>query len=169
MIERKIIPIERLRSLVSYNPETGEFTWRDRGDRFSGKRAFNAKMASGYLRGRLDGVYHTAHRIAWAYIHGIQPNIIDHINGDKSDNRLINLRSVNTSANASNIELPRRNRSGEIGILEIPGRPNPWRATVHAQGKCRLMKQFPTKGEAVAARNAVWAQYGIPPTHGRKL
>lgn len=112
----------RLRRFVDVNYETGEIFWRPRSEcdftsngyggalgamkrfnsLYAGKPALNHK-SKGYLKGRIDGKELKAHRVVWAHYHGRWPSgVIDHINRDRSDNRLANLRDVTSAQNAMN-------------------------------------------------------------------
>lgn len=112
---------EVLRELLDYDPANGLFTWRVRNIRYFVEtavrsrewscRQWNARCAgkpaltnvrSGYLRGEIFGQAYSAHECAWAIVHGYWPFEIDHINNDRSDNRLCNLREVDRAANAFN-------------------------------------------------------------------
>ena len=93
---------ERLKELLEYDPETGFFT---RLIGRSGPRARSGDVAGcdngqGYIRIYVDGRPYKGHRLAWFYVHGAWPREIDHINGDKSDNKLANLRPATRSRRA---------------------------------------------------------------------
>lgn len=94
---RRDVTVERLRELLDYNEKTGKFyagSGRNFGKEVGG---FHGK---GYLKIALDGVTYLAHRLAWLYVTGDWPfDVIDHINGDKKDNRIANLRAVTASEN----------------------------------------------------------------------
>lgn len=104
---------DELRQLLSYDPDTGFLTWRTRdashlqgqatmdaagrlkkwNTRYAGKRAFSLDKSTGYISGHVLERKWYAHRIAWAIFYGVVPDReVDHINGDRTDNRLCNLR-----------------------------------------------------------------------------
>src|SRR5690606_29052356 len=107
---------KRLKELVSYDPKSGKFFWLDRArEEFSTSQAYGVfisqylgreaggKQGGGYLRFSVDGKHYLAHRLAWLYVHGKWPSDqIDHINGDRSDNRIDNLRDVTHAENRRN-------------------------------------------------------------------
>ena len=101
---------EVLVNLISYDHETGELTWRVNKNynnswntKHSGKPALSCKQKDGYLVGNLMKVRVYSHRVAWALYYGRWPSDeIDHINRDRSDNRIENLREANRSENTSN-------------------------------------------------------------------
>ena len=99
----KIIP-DSIRDVLNYNPETGDLTWkvaRGNGSVKAGTVAGHINRGR-YVHIRTGGRTYLAHRLAWFLYHGEQPDVIDHINRDKADNRITNLRSVTTSQNLLN-------------------------------------------------------------------
>ena len=91
------MPIDEIRAFLHYDAESGLFYRRD-----NGKRALYTLIRSGYLWGRIKDKFFFAHRAAWAISHGEWPPLIDHINRDKRDNRLINLRKATSLENSHN-------------------------------------------------------------------
>lgn len=169
-----------LRSLVEYDPETGGFTWLRRREsgfaspgsarswnrKFAGKPAFTMTNAQGYLVGRIHGQRITAHRSAWLISHGTQTlECLDHINGDRADNRLANLREVSKAENARNAKRRVDNTSGIAGVHFHRG-SGKWRAQLSTGGRLIHLGLFAHKDEAAAARKAALSRYGFSAGHG---
>ena len=98
------LSVERLRELLDYSPETGIFTWKigGHGWRRVGVLA-GSQSIKGYQTIGIDGREYAAHRLAWLYVHGEWPEgALDHINRDKADNRIANLRPATYSQNRAN-------------------------------------------------------------------
>jgi hypothetical protein len=90
------------------------------------------------------------HRAAWLYVHGKWPNgQIDHINGDRSDNRISNLRDVSHSVNQQNVHRPRRDNAS--GFLGVTRQKNLWTSQVTVSGKTLHLGLFKTPEEAASA------------------
>lgn len=143
---------ERVRELLEYSPETGEFRHKaSRGGVLSGSVA-GCLYANGYRKITIDGRGYLAHRVAWLYVHGEWPATgIDHANGDKDDNRLCNLRMASQSQNMQNIlEAPHLSRSGLFGAAWDKAR-NKWQASIRVDGKRRYLGRFETAEDASAA------------------
>lgn len=118
---REPITAERLRELVSYHPETGLFYWRveaTKGKKKLGGLAVHRRDAvlNSYLRVAIGRTKYYAHRLAWLYVYGRWPeHHIDHINGDRGDNRLCNLREATRAQNLANM----RNRHNSCGYRGV--------------------------------------------------
>jgi hypothetical protein len=106
--EKRPLTAEVLRTLVHYDPETGLFKWKTQSwPRNPGP--IEQKTPKGYTRFSVLNKRYMAHRLAWLYVTGAWPRgQIDHINGDRSDNRWANLRDVTPSENARNRHAPYR-------------------------------------------------------------
>lgn len=113
----KLPPLERLRSILSYDPVTGDLTWKvNRRNVTAGSKA-GYKRPSGYIYVRIDGRDYPAHRVAFALGHGvIEFGHLDHINGNRSDNRLTNLREVTSQENNRNCRVRSDNTSSYKGV-----------------------------------------------------
>lgn len=145
---------QRLRELLNYDPETEIFTWLvERGNRAPAGGTAGGFTNNGYrvigLMG--GGSRYLAHRLAWLYIHGIWPSEqVDHINGDRSDNRLCNLREASQSINSQNIRTAFRNNvcSKTLGVYPNGKR---WMARIWVGGKPQYIGTFDTTEAASAA------------------
>lgn len=173
---------EVLRQLLDYDPETGVLRWKERGPEWfsalsrvidqcsvwntkhAGKPAFATVVPSGYLRGALFDHRYLAHRVIWKLMTGCEPDQIDHINGNRADNRWANLRSVDNQTNMKNTSLYATNTSGEVGVGRAKGK---WRAQICVDGRPRHIGYFGSLEDAVAARKAAEREHGFHPNHGR--
>lgn len=108
---------ERLRDLCEYNPLTGVLSWRrSKGAAPAGSPVGGAHRVKGYGEAMIDGKGYPTHRLVWLYVHGHWPkHEIDHINGNRSDNRIENLRDVPPAINRQNIRGPYRSK--RLGLL----------------------------------------------------
>lgn len=131
------ITAEKLRSILSYSPETGEFRWINRASRrvLAGDVAGKLDRA-GYRKIGIEKKHYRAHRLAWLYVHGEWPPAeIDHVNGNRDDNRIENLREATRSQNLQNQRRARSNSStGLLGVCFDPIRGN-WRAVIGIGGR----------------------------------
>jgi predicted nucleic acid-binding Zn ribbon protein len=82
---------------LAYDPTTGYLYW-NKGKK-QGERAFTSKQTVGYFTGKIEGKAYLAHRVIWKMMHGEEPDVVDHINNVKDDNRIENLRSVSQRYN----------------------------------------------------------------------
>lgn len=152
---------ERLKELLHYDPETGVFTW------FVRRLRGNVPNSSGYLTIKVDAKTYQAHRVAWLYAYGKFPaNQIDHINHNRTDNRLVNLRCVTHRENTLNQKRPRSNTSGILGVHFAKDRGK-WRAQIKIARHNIMLGTFKTKEEAIAARQAANIKYGFHDNHGQ--
>lgn len=150
---------ERLKSLLTYDPDTGEFCWRaDCGARAKAGSAAGSRNSEGYVQIQIGGKKHKAHRLAWLLTYGETPPEIDHINRVKHDNRLANLRPATHAENGQNQNRPKNNTSGAIGV-GFHKRSGKWRARITRSGKLRDIGYFDTKEAATAARKAAEAAF----------
>lgn len=158
MKPRPLPTTAELQQLFAYDPETGKFR-----DPVTGVEAFTSQ-SRGYLRTNRGGRFFFAHRVAWKLVHDSDPEHIDHINGDKSDNRIVNLRSVDQQTNNRNMRVSRSNKSGHPGVYFSANR---WRARIKVNRRYIALGAFLDRGAAVSARKAAEQQYGFHPNHGR--
>lgn len=138
--------IEQIRLVIRYEPNSGKFFWLKRTGGLSneGKEAAGTNDCRGYIRIGVLGRIYRAHRLAMFLINGRFPDLeIDHINGNKTDNRLSNLREVSRTKNQQNqISAHKRNSTGLLGVSQH--KPNVWRARVWVGGKNKSLGLFTT-------------------------
>lgn len=110
--------VEELRQLLLYEPETGRFYRRVSAKGHAAGKEVGHQTADGYIRVGVKGLYFKAHRLAWMYVFAKPPvGVIDHINGNRSDNRICNLRDVDQATNAGNLR--KAKRTNKVGLLGV--------------------------------------------------
>lgn len=146
----RMLTQERLRHCLEYNSETGAFIWlHPNSDRV--RLGSPAGTIQRYLQIRLDGRRFLAHRLAWLYMTGgWPPKQIDHINGNKLDNRWNNLRLADPSQNNANCPARARNTSGFKGVTWHK-RNRRWQAQIRVRGKPIYLGQFDKIEDAAQA------------------
>jgi hypothetical protein len=147
------LTVERARQALRYEPETGEFYWRvwTTARVVVGARAGTIRPPNGYRVVTVDGEKIYEHRLAWFYVHGCWPvDQIDHINGERADNRIANLREAVGSQNVGNTRQRVDSSTGIKGVT-FHKRDNRWQAQISVRGKHRHLGQFKTREEAQAA------------------
>lgn len=143
---------ERLRELLHYSPETGVFTWKKR----RGGSAKPGNVAgrlndNGYWRIRVDGPEYFGHRLAWLYVHGVWPDAeIDHIDRNRANNRIDNLRQATRWENCQNTP-PRPTGTSRYRGVSFEARRSLWRAQIARRGRNAFLGYFDTEEEAFAA------------------
>lgn len=147
---------DRLRFLLTYDPDTGEFTWNVRrgGPTGAGSKSY-CKDSKGYLRIGVDKTRYLAHRLAWFYVYGIWPDgVIDHVNRIRTDNRIVNLRVVPPSLNSINrTKSPNfSNPSLGVSFCRTGTYAGKWVAYITRRKKRTYIGYFKTQEEAIAAR-----------------
>lgn len=186
MADRELPSPTLLRQFLDYDPSTGKLVWRERlpghfadgvysavrccksWNRVNaGNQAFTHIMGIGYAQGSVNGRLLLAHRVIWAIETGEWPQgDIDHINGDRSDNRWANLRDVPHAINLRNASGKSSNASGATGVSYRADRGK-WRARVMVDGRERSLGSFDSFEAAVAAREAAMGSDGFTTRHGQ--
>ena len=162
---------EEVLDLIEYNPTTGKFYWKPRdikyfktkrlqekfNNMFAGKEAFTYND-NGYRQGSILNQIMRAHQLAWFIYYGEMPlNHIDHINGNRSDNRISNLRDVPQQVNQKNLRMPKNNTSGVTGVSYLDKKQK-WLVQIGL---------FNTIEEATRARLNAELKYDFHPNHGK--
>lgn len=142
-----MITCDQLKSLLHYEPETGLFTRLTEHGRWHVGDLCGWANGNGYVRLEIAGGRYHAHRLAWLYVHGEWPeNNIDHIDGDRSNNRIANLRVANPSQNIAN---SRKRKASEF--KGVSRRHKRWVAQITLNYKSLYLGTFNTPEEAHAA------------------
>lgn len=157
---RPLPSAETLNLNLIYDPFDGSLCWR-----ISGK-AFGKKHADGYISGDFDGVTYAAHRLIHKMMTGQDPELVDHANGCRSDNRWKNLSDATPLRNARNLGRSPRNTTGHTGVRRSTNSSG-FRAYISVKKKRIDLGSFATLEKAVAARKAAEEKYGFHRNHGR--
>lgn len=165
-----IVNVDFIKSYISYDAESGKFyrlrvvndkenhLWR------IGKEIGNPS-SNGYLDISIGNQKWTAHKLAWLISYGYYPDMIDHINGDKQDNRLSNLRLSDSLQNMRNRGKNKNNSSGYNGVY-LNG--SKYRARIKINGKLINLGTFDSIEDAVNARVRANLEYNFSDKHGER-
>lgn len=151
---------EFLKSKLSYDTQTGVFTaLHSHGKRKSGA-AVGSLTPHGYLVVHFKGKSHMCHRLAFLYVTGEWPlEIVDHKDGDKTNNKWNNLRLTTVSINSRNRRTNKNNKSGTMGV-SWHSRDELWQANITVDGKQVNLGLFQHKEDAIFARMTAEKDYG---------
>ena len=179
-VDKESIFIE-VSKCIEYDPETGSMTWIKREPKTRGDKIWNTRFAGKECGGDSRGYRRIffcsetgekasirAHRLAWFMYYGVMPTMqIDHINQNKADNRISNLREVTNSENQRNIKLPSTNKSGVIGVYwHSIGKK--WCAQVKVNDVQHYLGMYSDIKEAEKVVKEFRSQHGFTENHGRK-
>lgn len=157
----KKVPPELL-ALLTYEPETGMLRWAiTRWKKAAGSVAFSrSPYPKGYQKVRWRGKDYRAHRVIWVMMTGEEPaELIDHIDGDKANNKWANLRAATHSQNCANRKAPKRRRN-DAGLPKgvLPAANGAFDASICANHQRIKLGRFPTAEEAASAYAAKAAE-----------
>lgn len=156
-VDRATAPVvshSELLNHVRYDPDTGKFTFAvDVGKRYKAGQEMGCVQTNGYVRIAVNKRQYFAHRLAWFYVHGEWPSVdVDHINRNRADNRLCNLRLATRSQNMRN--------STNLGV-HFSNTRNRWVATIGVNSKQIYLGSFDTLFDAVCARRSAELKYAF--------
>ena len=181
---QKEITKELLWTLLDYDSATGDLTWKERSlelfnhlpenlakatcatfnTSYAGTPALNSLAACGYKVGAIFSVKYYAHRVIWFMFNGEWPKVIDHENGNPSDNRWVNLRNVSLQENSKNISKPKTNTTGHVNIRSKKGRST-FEVQIKINNRSKQVGTFKTIDEAIKARDMAWIEAGFHKNH----
>ena len=147
-----LITQDQLKSLLTYDPATGEFRWAAKRSRCTIGAVAGTQTYHGYTTIKLNAVTYRAHRLAWLYQYGVWPDgELDHINRVRSDNRIANLRETTRFLNCQNRVKSDTAHSKHIGVSRAAGKKG-WRAYIDVNGTRKYLGQYVEETDALAAR-----------------
>lgn len=176
---------QAIRDRLDYAPETGTLTWREpKREWFATLNAFTSWRTrwggkesgkirrDGYRAVRLtvdgNGMSFLAHRVAWFITYGEWPRgQIDHMNGDRADNRLCNLRAVSQHENLLNMKCPADSKTGVPGVTWSKHAKR-WLVRVNIDKRTKNLGYYLNFEEAVAARRSAEQKHGYYKNHGKR-
>jgi hypothetical protein len=169
---------------IKYDSVSGKLYWKNRApedfksgyykaeslckswnNRWANKEAFTAVTPQGYYTGALFSKQYLAHRVIWKIVYGYWPDQVDHINGNRKDNSLINLRETNSSGNSRNSRLRSDNKTGYHGIY--PSRSGKWWCRIKVGSEVKHLGTFDSLEIAIKARLEAEVKYGYHENHGK--
>jgi hypothetical protein len=137
--------------LLKYQADTGTFFWRVDTKNTSAGDIAGSRQSRGYWHVKINRRLYMAHRLAWLYVTGDWPLAhIDHINGDRSDNRFANLRIGTNAENVRNSKMRSNNKCGYKGV-HYKKAIKKFVAQISADGRVYHLGVFKTAAEAHAA------------------
>lgn len=174
----KHIPIDRINELVRPDFEAGKLYWRKRPEPDAYMASWNRRYAGrevgpcgakvyGGTKVRIEKHVYYLHRLIFALATGQQPEQIDHIDGDRGNNALSNLRAADYSINTKNKALYKNNEVGEANISIRKDRPTRYHVAFKVNGKKRRFGSFAKLEDAIAHRDKVKCELGYHQNHGR--
>jgi len=160
---------KELMCLLDYDRATGLFTWKvTKNNRVkAGSNAGYKSPKNGYIQIKINGRHYQAHRLAWLFVNGDFPQCeLDHIDHDRSNNAINNLRPVSRKQNSRNTRVRKNSYSGVTGVY-WDKHSFQWRVMVHSlDGKSHHVGYFKDFDEARRARKDAEKEHGYHPNHG---
>jgi len=178
---QRLIDISVAEDIIDFDPITQNMFWKHRASEYfkdpnrsfswnaknEGKQCFNYLDVNGYLRGVIFKHKIPKHRLIWLFSYGRWPNgFIDHINGIKTDNRLVNLREVTSKENSKNRAISKSNSTGHMNVYNAK-RQGAYRVAFCIDGKYKSLGVYDNIQDAVDVRNKNYISMGFNENHGR--
>lgn len=174
------LDVSVLRKLLRYEPDTGKLYWHERTPdmfkdgkhsaehncarwniRFAGKEAFTAS-SYGYKVGDIFGSRQSAHRVAYAISHGHWPkDAIDHIDGNRANNCIDNLRAVTWKENHMAMRVNRKSASSRFRGVSWDKKRKKWLSSIVANSKQKNLGRYESEHEAARAYDRAAEEAGF--------
>ena len=155
-----------LHEMLKYDSTAGALTWKKQSGRAPAGAPAGSKTSNGYLSVTVLGKRYLAHRLAWELSYGTPaPALIDHVNGDKLDNKISNLRELGKSGNAQNQKKAMANNA--LGVLGVCKHKGKFQASIEVDGKSKYLGLFTTVEKASAAYQA--AKLSLHPAYVKEV
>lgn len=151
-----------MKERTEYNPETGLFLWKiNKGDVLLYKEA-GCLLNSGYVQIMINGQRYMAHKLAFLYMTGMWPEVVDHIDGWKRNNRWMNLRACTHQQNQLNRRVNSNSRT-RVKNVEVDPRNGKFRVVVNVNGSRKFIGSYDSlemaELVAIEARNKFHGEY----------
>ena len=157
---------ERLHTLFTYNTLEGHLYTKHRQGAIAGEKA-GWSNPNHYISIMVDRKVYLEHRLVWLFVYGTFPEKhIDHIDQNKHNNRLENLREVTQQTNSKNCSISKNNKSGMLGV-SWHKQANKWRAYIMVDKKHIHLGLFTDKDKAISTRKQAEITYDFHPNHGK--
>lgn len=163
-----MITKERVLQCLTYDRTTGSFFWKEtrRGVRIGEKAGYTSK--NGYIFIRIDGNLYRSHRLVWLVENGKFPDLeIDHIDGNRSNNYIYNLREVSKIENQKNQGIRIDNISGHSGIMWYK-KGQKWHVQITHDGVKYHIGYFDKIEDAIKARMEADIKFNFHKNHGKR-
>lgn len=161
-----LLSVEEVKSLLDYDPLTGLFSWKIKYFTLYPGKPAGSKGVNGYLSVCIKRKNYYLHRLAFYVTYGYMPEIVDHINCIRSDNRILNLRETDIYGNNQNTKVRKNNKSGVKGVYWHAATKK-WAAVITVKRKSIHLGCFATIEQAKKARREAAEKYqGIFVNHG---
>lgn len=165
-LESNVITQQELKSALHYDRATGYFRWRKSSHHTVQPWDIAGSVKrDGYRRIGLGHVTYSAHRLAWLYVTGEDPaHEIDHIDGNRDNNAITNLRVADRKQNSENLKTSAKNTSGFRGVTKT--KDGRWQAQMGHKRKTLYLGVFDTPEQAAKVVRSKRAQL-FTHDHGR--
>lgn len=150
--------IEFYNEFLSYDPKTGIFTWKKKRKGVTNRGIAGTVNSCGYIIITYKGNKILAHRLAYLITYKVLPKSLDHIDRDKTNNKISNLRECTQSENMINRGLNKNNTSGYKGVTWDKSR-GMWSATIKYNYKIINLGRFNCKHQAARVYNTASRMY----------